>query len=188
MLKSNQYGKLNEIMNMNEDEEIWEDIPEYEGMYQVSNMGRVKSLERISSDGRRLEEKIRKVSICRSGYEKVNLSKDGNLKTIQIHKMVAICFLDHIPDGHTIVVDHIDENKLNNRLDNLQLVSNRENVSKYNRSVKTSSQYTGVSWDKRDNKWRSQISIDGNRKNLGNFDCEIEAHEAYKKKLNEINP
>lgn len=170
-------------------EEIFKDIPGYEGMYQVSNIGRVKSLERIIDHWRggksKRREMVLKPRINGGGYQTVLLYKEG-CRDLRIHQLVAITFLDHIIDGYTIVVDHIDGNKLNNRVDNLQLISNRENVSKGHRHKKTSSQYTGVSWHKGNKKWAANIWIDGKLKYLGLFDTELEASEAYQKKLKEL--
>ena len=168
--------------------EIWKDIPDYVGYYQVSDLGRVKSLARatIRSNGRKypVQERIMKPSPSSWGYLQTVLRKNGTLKTVKIHKLVSIAFLNHIPCGHTICVDHIDNDKLNNRLDNLQLISSRGNASKDRVS---SSQYTGVSWAKNKNKWVAQIRIDGEQTYLGRFTNELEASEAYKNKLKEIN-
>jgi len=169
-------------------EEIWKDIPGYEGLYQVSNMGRVKSLERMVDDWRggkrKIGERVLKPRIGGGGYQTVLLYKEG-CRDLRIHQLVAITFLNHTPNGHTIVVDHVDEDKINNRLDNLQLISNRENTSKGYRHKKTSSIFTGVSWHKMYKKWSANIWIDGKNKYLGRFDTELEAHEAYQKKLKE---
>ena len=104
--------------------------------------------------------------------------KNGNKS---VHQLVAMAFLGHVPCGHKIVVDHINHDKLNNRLENLQLITNRENCSK---DVKNkSSKYTGVSWDKARNKWVSQIKINGKTVPLGRYKCELVASIVYQKKL-----
>jgi hypothetical protein len=137
--------------------EIFKDIPNYEGIYQVSNLGRVKSLKLN-------KEKILKLSIDGQGYLKVNLFDEGRRSTKNVHQLVAIVYLNHMPCGSKIVVDHINCDKLNNRLENLQLISQRENLSK---DKKGSSKYTGVSWHKQKSKWQSQIIINGKYKYLG---------------------
>jgi hypothetical protein len=165
-------------------QEIFKDIPEYEGLYQVSNLGNVKSLAREMVKGKRKfisKEKILKLGKDGAGYYFVNLYKNGKIKNFKIHKLVAITFLNHIPDRYRIVVDHIDNNPLNNRLENLQLISQRQNTSKDR--INGSSKYIGIYWNKKANKWMALISINGKRKYLGIFSDELDAHEAYKKEL-----
>ena len=154
--------------------EIFKNVPGYEGSYQVSNLGRVKSLKLN-------REKLLKLGLGGHCYFIVALCNEGKVKTINVHQLVAMAFLNHKPDCTTkVVVDHIDNNPLNNRLENLQLISARENWSK---DKKGSCKYAGVSWYKRTNKWRSQIMINGKPKRLGYFNCELEAHHAYQKAL-----
>jgi CRISPR/Cas system-associated protein Cas7 (RAMP superfamily) len=109
---------------------------------------------------------------------------NGKRKTREVHQLVAEAFLGHVPCGYKLVVDHIDNNKLNNRVDNLQLISQRENASK--NMINKTSKYTGVYFDKSRNKYGSRIQI--NRENIfiGRFDCELKAHLAYQNKLKEI--
>jgi hypothetical protein len=167
--------------------EIFKDVPGYEGIYQVSNFGNVKSLPREMVKGNVKfisKEKILKSNIGKRGYKCLNLVKNGNLKNITIHKLVAMAFLAHNPDGYKIVVDHINNDKLDNRVENLQLISNRENCSKDTRSIY--SKYVGVTFHKQRNKWQSAIKIDGKSKYLGSFTDEYEAHLAYQKALKEI--
>lgn len=168
---------------MENQKEIWKDIPNYEGYYQVSNIGRVKSLERkVKGKGERLiSEKILKPYYTGGGYDAVALMKNGIKKTSQIHKLVAIAFLGHKPCGHNQVVDHIDNNKLNNRLDNLQLTTQRHNLSKDRKGG--TSKYTGVSWDRNANKWVAKIRLNGKNNHLGLFENEIEASKAYQDRL-----
>ena len=171
--------------------EIFKDVPNYEGMYQVSNLGNVKSLERCVEHWRGgvsvRRGRMLKLLDNGKGYLTVNLFKESKVKRSPVHQLVAIAFLNHVPNGNKIVVDHIDENPLNNRLDNLQLISNRENTVRSINKSKTSSQYIGVHWDKRHNKWKSQIYINKKTINLGRFSSELEASKAYQKALMEIN-
>ena len=170
--------------------EIWKDIEGWEGYYQVSNLGRVKSLHRIVAhpiSDKRIKERILKPSPDGSGYLMVNLNRDGRKKPMKIHKLVSIAFLSHVANGHKIVIDHINNNKRDNRLENLQLISTRENTSKDRFRGKYSSKYIGVSWNKTLKKWGAFIGINGKVKNLGVFNSEFEAHQAYKKALNLIN-
>ena len=82
-------------------------------------------------------------------------------------------------------MDHIDNNRLNNDLENLRWITysgNNRNIIKKNGSSK----YRGVCWDKINKKWKAQISIDGKVKHLGIFTNEEEASEIYEKKYNEV--
>jgi hypothetical protein len=168
-------------------EEIWKDVPDYEGLYQVSNLGRVKSLpkEWVSGNGshRRHNGIILRFG-TQGGYNCVTLSKQGGIKMIKVHHLVAIVFLGHTPCGLKLVIDHIDDNPLNNRVDNLQIVTQRFNTRKT--QGRYSSKYKGVCREKNGKKWRSNIYIDGKRKHLGWFKCELAAHHAYQKALKEL--
>ena len=155
--------------------------------YEVSNLGRVKSIARkiIYNDGsvRILKEKILKPNLTGSGYLKVSLCKEGKSKTRTNHQLVAESFLGHTPNGMKLVIDHINGVKTDNRLENLQIISQRENSSK---NRKGSSKYTGVSLVKGRNKFRAQIVIDGKLINLGDFTDETKAAEAYQIALNNL--
>jgi len=169
-------------------QEFFKDIPGYEGYYQVSNLGSVKSLSRSIklSNGRYrvLKEKILKPTLNSTGYLLVILYKDGKQKAYKIHQLLAMAFLGHIPCGHKLIVDHINNNPLDNRVENLQIVTTRKNCSKDKKGY--SSEYVGVSWNTKDKKWRSAISINGKDKYLGSFECEIEASEAYQQEKNKL--
>ena len=168
-------------------QEIWKDIKGYEGLYKVSNLGRVKSVERVCKSKfgsfRRVSEKIRKVVIGNTGYYEVTLNKKGKRKTFKIHQLVAINFLNHKPCGYNLIVDHINNDQLDNKVENLQITTQRVNASK-DRKNKTS-KYTGVSFNKGTNKWISRITISGSEVYLGLFNCETSAHLAYQKVLYE---
>lgn len=168
--------------------EIFKDIPSYEGLYQVSNKGTVKNLTTIK------KKKTTKGGLDKStGYMKTILTKGGVGKTIRIHQLVAMSFLNHMPDKtKKMVVDHVDNNKLNNNLDNLQIITFRENASKdtvarNSEGGKKTSKYTGVTWNKQKYKFSSRINYGGKKLFLGYFDCEEKAAEAYQNKLKEIN-
>tara|TARA_R110000803_G_scaffold173259_1_gene236012 strand:+ start:160 stop:660 length:501 start_codon:yes stop_codon:yes gene_type:complete len=164
--------------------EEFRDVKGYEGLYEVSNIGRLKSLARKNSAGRRLKGRMLKLSNQSNGYLNVGLSKNGTPKTLEVHQLVAVAFLGHEPCGHKIVVDHIDNNKLNNKVENLQLTTNRNNASKDRKGC--SSKYTGVSWNEKDKRWKSQMYIDGKLKYLGYFTDELQASRAYQSALREL--
>jgi hypothetical protein len=159
--------------------EIWKDIPNYEGHYQVSNLGRVKSLKFN-------KKKILRANIAAKGYLAVSLCKGSFKQTIKVHALVAAAFLGHMPDGtYKIVVDHINNIKTDNRLENLQLISQRQNAFKDRKNG--TSKYLGVSWNKWNNKWTATIHINGKTKYLGYYICEFKAAMAYQKELKTIN-
>ena len=165
--------------------EIWKEVRGYED-YEVSNLGRVKSLARIITTvrgSRSYKEKISKQTLGNRSYLVVSLSKNGKCKTRCIHQLVAESFLGHIPNGYKAIVDHVDNNPLNNNLNNLQIISQRENSSK---DRKGSSKYTGVCWHKNNKKWKAGIKINGKTKNLGYFTGELKAAEAYQTALKEL--
>lgn len=166
--------------------EIWKDIPNYEGFYQVSNLGRVKSLKRTILGKKRktyVEEKYIKQMSSPNKYLKVNLRKNG-LKQFAVHQLVAMAFLNHTPNGNTLVVDHINDNKIDNRLENIQVVTSRYNSCKT--QGRYSSKYKGVTWRKLSKRWIAQIRNNGKNIHLGIFKDEFEAHLAYEKALEEI--
>jgi len=109
-------------------EEIWKDIKNYEGYYQVSNFTRVKSLERLVKNGkseRLVKEKVLKPSL-RNGYLAVSLSKEGELKTFKLSRLVAKAFIPN-PDNKP-TVNHIDGVKTNDIVSNLEWNTHSENI------------------------------------------------------------
>lgn len=107
-------------------EEIWKDIAGWEGSYQISTYGRVKSLKYG-------KERILKPSKNSSGYLTVGLSIESRTFSKAIHRLVAIAFVPN-PDNK-LQVNHKDENKLNNNVNNLEWVTAKEN-SNYGTRIK----------------------------------------------------
>ena len=167
--------------------EIWKDVVGYEGYYEVSNIGLVRSKYRFvnSVKSQRIcKQKILSSGIASNGYLTVSLWKNGKGKTKTIHSLVAESFLNHNPNGFKLVVNHKDFNKKNNHVSNLEIVTNRENTNMIH--INSTSKYTGVSWVKNKNRWRTRICINGKNKSLGSFKNEYDAHLAYQNKLKEI--
>lgn len=96
--------------------ELWKDIKDYEGIYQVSNLGRVKRV----ATGRVLKG-------CKDkyGYLRVDLCKNGKHKNHKIHRLVAQAFIPNTENK--LEVNHIDENKTNNTVSNLEWMTAKEN-------------------------------------------------------------
>ena len=107
--------------------EQWKTVKDYEGLYEVSNYGEVKSLERLDRFGRKVKEKLLKPKKTEDGYLFVTLSKNGVKKTFYINRLVYSTFVEEIPEG--MQVNHIDENKENNKVDNLNLMTSKENIN-----------------------------------------------------------
>lgn len=108
-------------------QEVWKDIAGYEGLYQVSNHGRVKSLERfnVNTGSYELRERMLKLSHNKRGYPMVMLINKTNRKGKAVHRLVAEAFIpnpDCLPQ-----VNHKDENKNNNCVDNLEWCDNSYN-------------------------------------------------------------
>jgi hypothetical protein len=161
-------------------EEIWKDVIGYEGLYQVSSLGRVKSL----SYNKTGKEKI--LSPCRRmGYPSVILYKYGNKKHKTIHSLEAEAFIDKDYRLKGLVINHKNFNRDDNNLENLEIITARENTNL--KHIPHSSKYTGVCWNKREQKWESRITYDGSQKYLGKFNTEEEASHYYQSALICIN-
>ena len=106
-----------------EEKEVWEKVS-WSPKFEVSNWGRVKSYQRDKINGR-----IIKPVICKKGYAIVKLYNiyTKKIKQISVHRLVAETFIPN-PENKP-EVNHIDENKLNNRADNLNWMTHRENIN-----------------------------------------------------------
>ena len=110
--------------------EEWRDVVGYEGRYQVSSMGRVKSLERkvTKGDGERtVKERFLKPNVSYGGYLMVALYAGGKRKMLKVHRLVCQAFHDN-PDNKSDV-NHINEDKADNRACNLEWCTRRENIN-----------------------------------------------------------
>lgn len=167
---------------------IWKDIPGYEDSYSVSEFGDVKSKSRwtVQSNGKKrfLSERILKPFSSDKKRFSVRLGNGVNEKDYKTYQLVAMAFLGHIPCGYKIIIDHKDNNPLNNHYSNLRLTNPRDNASKDRKGY--TSKYVGVSWDKEKCKWRSVIFIKDKLVYLGRFSNEEDARDVYNKKLKEL--
>ena len=165
--------------------EEWKAIKDFERLYEVSNLGRVRSLEKnweIANGGiRHKDETMLKPTNNGSGYLQVNLNSGGIRTTRVVHQLVWDHFGCKLRNGRALQVDHIDHDKTNNRIDNLQLLTPRENICKHHETKKSSSSFMGVSWHGQNKKWVSNIHKNGKDKYLGSFYCETQAALAYEK-------
>lgn len=112
-------------------EEIWKDIEGYEGLYQISNLGRIWTTK---------YKRFKNPTKCK-GYLQIGLSKNKKRKMYKVHRLVAIAFVSN--PNNKPYINHIDGNKSNNRADNLEWVTQSENVSHaYKTGLKTNCKHT----------------------------------------------
>lgn len=108
--------------------EEWRDIEGYEGLYQVSDFGRVRSLDRMV-DGpqgpRKIKGKLIKLRNHGAGYKMANLWKDNDYKITYVHALVASAFIPN--PSKKLEVNHIDGDKANNHVENLEWCTSKEN-------------------------------------------------------------
>ena len=115
-------------------EEIWKDIAGYEGLYQISNKGRVKSLNRLVKDTtkdrvQKIRGRILKYCDNGKGYKMVYLNKNRERKNYYVHRLVAETFIPNpkqLPE-----VNHKDLNKANNKISNLEWITELDNKRHY---------------------------------------------------------
>lgn len=94
-------------------------------------------------------------------------------KTIFMHRLIMAVSESHI------LVDHRDNDGLNNQKNNLRICTHQENSMNKKKRVKSSSVYKGVTWHKRIKRWEAQIQFKGKHYHLGFYDVESEAADAY---------
>ena len=119
-------------------EEIWKDVRGYEGEYQVSNMGRVMSLNYRHTG----KEKILKPRNNGRGYLFVNLHANGKHKRYFVHRLVLSTF-NPCPDSESLQVNHIDEDKTNNNVDNLEWCTRSYNINHGTRNARAGEKLRG---------------------------------------------
>lgn len=111
--------------------EIWKDIKGYEGLYQISNLGNVRSVERKVRQGKHGKERpvggvLMSPNSNGHGYMAVHLSKSNHRKMLYVHRLVAEHFIEN--SGGFGYVNHKDYDPTNNRADNLEWCTQKENV------------------------------------------------------------
>lgn len=160
--------------------EYWKQINGFEN-YEVSNMGNVRSKDftLVRSNGRVLNRKgnVLKQTLWKDGYFVVCLQCDGKRVVRKVHRLVYDTFVGI--NDNTKVIDHIDHNKTNNKLENLQLVTNRYNLSKDSWRTKKENLPVGVYRQNGRNSFVANIDINGKRFYLGSYKDSDSASKAY---------
>lgn len=123
------------MSNYSKEVEVWEDVVGFEGIYQVSSMGRIRSLNRLTADGRKVKGRIKKLKRNNRGYVTVSLWKDNKESTRLVHRLVAESFI--LNESCLEQVNHIDEDKNNNAVSNLEWCSNGYNFNHGTRAERT---------------------------------------------------
>lgn len=157
-------------------QEIWKDIKGYENLYQVSNYGNVRSLNHFRSTGKGQclqKGKILKPGIQNVGYKFVVLSKNGKTKGFRVHRLVAQTFIEN-PNNYPCI-NHKDENKLNNNVDNLEWCTIGYNNVYGTKPIKYKKTIKKVLGKK-----INQYDLDGNL--INSFDCIMDAERFLNKK------
>lgn len=114
-------------------------------------------------------------SIDSGGYRQVSLSINGQEKLLLAHRIIHFIHHGELPD----CLDHIDGDRLNNRIENLRAATSQQNQRNIRSQKNSSSKFLGVNWQKTAKKWRARIKFNGKQKSLGLFTDEIEAAKAY---------
>ena len=152
--------------------EEWKVLVNYPN-YSVSNFGNIKNNKK---------DKLLSPSIHKSGYLTVQLFKNGIRKSLTLHRIIAEGFLG---DFESKYIDHIDRNKLNNKIDNLRAVTPA--ISALNRGIWGKSKYKGAYFNEKRGDWRCQIRVNKKCISLGCFKTELEAAIAYNNYIEENN-
>lgn len=144
----------------------------YENLYSIDESGNVFSIRRNRLLKQYLSFKFKGLS-----YYVYTLSVNSKSKNYTVHRLLAENFIDN--PLNLPVVDHINGDTTDNRLENLRWCTLSQNRINSKKASNKTSQYRGVSWSKIKKKWIAQGRINGKVKKLGSFDSEIEASKSY---------
>jgi hypothetical protein len=171
-------SKSIESLNLNKPlikNERWVEIPDTNSKYYASTEGRILSVNKN-------RVKLLKPSVSKCGYAFVKICKGNTSIPRSVHLLVVSAFKGHYSNKtHELVVDHINSDKLDNRLNNLEVVSQRENVKRAKGGF-----FKKYSKNSRSNKYFSRISIEGKSVYLGNFSTPEDAIKAYDRAYEEL--
>ena len=141
-------------------------LKNYENLYYITDDLKIFSVARKGTSGNEIIPQINTLN----GYLRVGLSKDNKRKKVMLHRIIAENFIPNPNNYNTI--DHINGNKLDNRIENLRWCSQAENTRFDNHKIRSNntSGFRGISFDKRCSKYQAEISFDGKRIYVGKFD------------------
>ena len=151
--------------------EKWKDIPNYDGIYQASTYGKIRSNDRETRQynngvyvNTKYKGKVLKPRKNKCGYLYVNLYYNGSRKTFTVHKLMGHTFLNAPLNDRYNVINHIDCNKVNNRIENLELVTAKQNI----RHAIDNGLHSGLAeWNK---KTATKIAVIHNNKIIATFE------------------
>lgn len=110
--------------------EIWKDIEGFEGYYKISNLGRILAIGRTvgaaNNKTKTIKEKLLSTPKFSNGYRVVSLYKNCKCKKLLVHRLIAMCFIPN-PENKPYI-NHIDGDRLNNRIENLEWCTHKENM------------------------------------------------------------
>lgn len=108
------------------------------------------------------------------GYRQITIDKKIHLE----HRLIFLYHHGHLPNLPR-VIDHIDRNPQNNTIENLRIITHRKNLQRAGKGKRGSSEFKGVSWNQKQQKWLAYIYDNGKNRYLGSFESESEAAESY---------
>ena len=179
-----------EMLSNDTNDEIWEDIPKYNGKYQASNLGRIRCTPQVFRSKSKIIKTnyyIVKDSLTNEGYRRVALTnKQGDKRIMGVHRWIMFAFQGEVSED--VQVNHINGVRDDNRLCNLEYVTQRQNNNHrkiLNPDVFTS-KYPGVYNSNRRRggaKYESSITLNGKNYYLGSNDNDYELYLKYKEAL-----
>ena len=106
------------------------DIPGFEGKYQISTTGTIYSVPRISSDGRKINGRILQCHLDKDGYRRISLCPNGrgSARLYRVARLIALTYIHSNISTDLLVVNHLDGNKLNDTVENLEWTTSKKNT------------------------------------------------------------
>lgn len=155
-------------------EEIWKPLKQNPDYYEISNYGKIRSIGFSNQWGyyKRKQPIEIKLRIGTRGYLSVSLTIDGKHKNVNVHRLVASNFIDEIPDG--LVINHIDGNKCNNFVENLEICTMSYNTKHAFRVLKIKHPMQGKV-GRLCSRSKSIACLDGNKKIIRTFESARQA-------------